>query len=203
MRAIQIASLVLLSVGLNACSRERTPATIAPPVVDSVSLSRAEAAANALGPDLAGMLQQAIRAGGPASAVAVCADSAQARTASHAADGVAIRRVSTRLRNPANAPDTLEARVLAYLAERKSAGTLPRDIIEVAQTGPDGGWELRYLRPIVLQEFCATCHGARDSFEPAVRKMIAERYPADSAVGYVAGDLRGAISVRVPLPTSR
>lgn len=204
MRAIQIASLLVLSAGLNACSKERAPAAaVAPPVVDSVSFARAESAANSLGPDLAGMLQQAIRAGGPASAVAVCADSAQARTASHARDGVIIRRVSTRLRNPANAPDTLEARVLAYLDERKSVGRLPRDVVEVAQTGPDGGWELRYLRPIVLQEFCTTCHGARDSFDPAVRTMIAERYPSDSAVGYAAGDVRGAISVRVPLPTSR
>jgi hypothetical protein len=204
MRTATIVSVVLVSAGLNACSRERAPAVAAvAPVADSATVARAQAAAASLGPDLAGMLQQAIRDGGPASAVAVCADSAQARTARHATDGVAIRRVSTRLRNPANAPDTLEARVLAYLAEQKAAGTMPGEMIEVAQTGANGGWELRYLRPIVLQEFCTTCHGARDSIDPAVRTMIAERYPADSAVGYVAGDLRGAISVRVPLPITR
>lgn len=195
--------LLLVGGTLSACSRERVPAAATPPIADSVSIAKAQSAANALGPDLAGMLQQAIRDGGPAAAVDVCADSAQARTARHATDGVSIRRVGTRLRNPANAPDTLEARLLAYLGEQKALGTMPGELMEVSQTAADGGWELRYLRPIVLQEFCVACHGNPDDFAPAVRSIIAERYPADSAVGYVAGDLRGAISVRVPLPTTR
>ncbi len=204
MRLAKIALLLLLSAAASACSRERSPAVAAlAPVVDSATVARAQAAASTLGPDLAAMLQHAIRDGGPASAVAVCADSAQTVTARHARDGVGIRRVGTRLRNPANAPDTLEARVLAYFAERMAAGTVPDEMIGVAQTGENGGWELRYLRPIVLQEFCTTCHGARDSFAPDLRAIIAERYPTDSAVDYLAGSLRGAISVRVPLSTTR
>ncbi|HRN54626.1 MAG TPA: DUF3365 domain-containing protein, partial [Gemmatimonadaceae bacterium] len=95
------------------------------------------------------------------------------------------------------------ARVLAYLAEQKAAGTMPGEIVEVARSGLDGGWELRYLRPVVLQEFCTTCHGAVENIPAAVRSVIAERYPDDSAVGYAAGELRGAISVRIPLPTER
>jgi hypothetical protein len=204
MRAVHIASLGLLCTVLSACAKERAAAVPGEaPMVDEASLARAQSAAATLGPDLAGMLQQAIRDGGPASAVAVCADSAQGRTARHATDGIAIRRVGTRLRNPANAPDTLEARVLAYFAERKAAGTIPPEMIGVARTGPNGSWELRYLRPIVMQEFCTTCHGARDSIAASVQAIIAERYPSDSAVGYAAGDLRGAISVRVPLSTIR
>lgn len=196
-------SLTFVFAAVVGCARERAAVADRPPVADSATVARAQAAANTLGPDLAGMLQQAIRDGGPVQAVAVCADSAQARTARHAIDGVAIRRIGTRVRNPANAPDTLEARVLAYLAEQKAAGSMPGEVVEVARTGLDGGWELRYLRPVVLQEFCTTCHGAVENIPPAVRSVIAERYPDDSAVGYAAGDLRGAISVRIPLPTER
>lgn len=198
--ALLTASAVVSGAG---CARERSAIADQPPVADSATVARAQAAANTLGPDLAAMLQGAIREGGPVSAVAVCADSAQARTARHAVDGIAIRRVGTRVRNPANAPDTLEARVLAYLAEQKAAGTMPSEVIEVARTGLDGAWELRYVRPIALQEFCTTCHGAEENIPPAVRTIIAERYPNDAAVGYAAGDLRGAITVRIPLTTAR
>lgn len=198
--ALLTASAVVSAAG---CARERSAIADQSPVADSATVARAQAAANTLGPDLAGMLQGAIREGGPVSAVAVCADSAQARTARHAVDGIAIRRVGTRVRNPANAPDTLEARVLAYLAEQKAAGTMPSEVIEVARTGLDGAWELRYVRPIALQEFCTTCHGAEENIPPAVRTIIAERYPNDAAVGYAAGDLRGAITVRIPLTTAR
>jgi hypothetical protein len=204
MRRLSVSlAIVAVAVAITSCARERAAVADQPPVADSATVARAQLAANTLGPDLAGMLQQAIRDGGPIQAVAVCADSAQARTARHAIDGVAIRRVGTRVRNPANAPDTLEARVLGYLAEQKAAGTMPGEVIEVARTGLDGGWELRYIRPVVLQEFCTTCHGAVENIPPAVRSVIAERYPSDSAVGYAAGDLRGAITVRIPLAAQR
>jgi hypothetical protein len=204
MRRLSVSlAIVAVAVAITSCARERSAVADQPPVADSATVARAQLAANTLGPDLAGMLQQAIRDGGPIQAVAVCADSAQARTARHAIDGVAIRRVGTRVRNPANAPDTLEARVLGYLAEQKAAGTMPGEVIEVARTGLDGGWELRYIRPVVLQEFCTTCHGAVENIPPAVRSVIAERYPSDSAVGYAAGDLRGAITVRIPLAAQR
>jgi hypothetical protein len=33
-----------------------------------------------------------------------------------------------------------------------------------------------------------------------VRRALDESYPADPATGFAVGDVRGAISVRVPLP---
>lgn len=182
-----------------ACTRSDRAAAPTP-VADSTTVARARAATASLGPDLAGMLMTAMKEQGPAGAIAVCADSAQARTARHSIDGINIRRIGTRVRNPANAPDSLEARLLAYLAEQKLAGSMPEEIMEVAPTGANGGWELRYLKPVLVQEMCATCHGARDSMPSAVRSLIAERYPADAAVDYAPGDLRGAVTVRIALP---
>lgn len=191
--------LSFLTLGAVACGGG--PATdAAPPVADSATVARAQGAAAALAPELAQMLMGEMNRGGPAAAVAVCADSAQVRTARFNTEGLHVRRVGTRVRNPDNAPDSLEARLLAYLGEQKLAGTMPTEIMEVARTGPDGGWELRYLRPIVLQEFCATCHGARDAIPTDVRTLIEQRYPQDQAVDYAPGDLRGAVSVRVAMP---
>jgi hypothetical protein len=185
-----------------ACSgapRDRAPAAAARDVatLDSLATLRARAAADGLGRDLQGRLLQQLDAGGPLAAVAFCADSAQAFTARHAREGVVVRRVSTRARNPANAPDSMELRALAVFAGLHGAGEPAKELIEAS--GEGGTRELRYLRPIVIQERCLACHGDPAAMHPAVRRLIAERYPADQATGYRAGDLRGAISVRLPV----
>lgn len=192
--------LALVSLASTACTAREAAPPAAAPEADSASVARARAAADALAPDLAQMLMAELNANGPVSAVAVCADSAQARTAAHSRDGLQVRRVGTRLRNPANAPDSIESRLLTYLAEQQLAGTMPGEVMEVARGGDDEHWELRYLRPIALQPFCTTCHGDPTQIPAEVKAVIAERYPADQAVGYSPGELRGAVSVRVVLP---
>lgn len=191
--------LASFTLGALACGG-KTAAVSTPPVADSATVARAQAAASALAPELAQMLMGEMERGGPVSAVAVCADSAQVRTERFNTDGLHVRRIGTRVRNPENAPDSIETRLLAYLAEQQRGGTMPTEYMEVARTGADGGWELRYLRPILLQEFCATCHGARDAIPTDVRAIIDRRYPQDAAVDYAPGDLRGAVAVRVAIP---
>jgi len=63
-----------------------------------------------------------------------------------------------------------------------------------------GGYELQYARPLFVMERCVTCHGDAAALAPEVKALIAGRYPQDAAVGYRAGDLRGAISVRLAMP---
>jgi hypothetical protein len=196
---LSIPLIASFTLGTLACG-DGTRADAVPPVADSATVARAQAAASALAPELAQMLMAEMQRGGPTAAVGVCADSAQVRTARFNTEGLHVRRIGTRVRNPDNAPDSLEARLLAYLGEQKLAGTMPTEYMEVARTGADGGWELRYLRPILLQEFCATCHGARDDIPTDVRALIAERYPQDQAVDYAPGELRGAVAVRVAIP---
>jgi hypothetical protein len=43
---------------------------------------------------------------------------------------------------------------------------------------------------------CTPCHGER--LTAAVQDAVRVRYPDDRATGYQPGDLRGAVSVRVP-----
>lgn len=141
------------------------------------------------------MLMGALERGGPSAAIAFCADSAQVRSARHAAEGVTLRRVSERVRNPENRPDERERRLLAVMAANHGAGA-GREVTEM-YTDDAGVRRLQYLRPIVVQERCLTCHGDPSGFPREVRALLEERYPADSATGYAAGDFRGAISVRV------
>ncbi|MCC7003287.1 MAG: DUF3365 domain-containing protein [Gemmatimonadaceae bacterium] len=193
-------SVVVIGVA-NACARP-ADSNVAP-VADSASVARARAAADSLGPALMGKLVGALDSDGPDAAITFCADSAQALTARFAHDGVMIRRVGTRVRNPLNAPDSLEQRILAYYDAERAAGRPMLEVREVARTADDGGWELRLLRPVTVLERCTTCHGSTDQIPASTAALIAARYPDDKAVGYAAGDLRGAITVRIALPTAR
>lgn len=185
---------LLPAVMVLACLPERRAAT--PPAIDSVRLAEARTAATALGGELLTLLTQELARGGPAAAVAVCADSAQVRTSRHQQAGITVRRVGTRVRNPANAPDSLESAILAAFQADLSAGRLPADTV-VLEALAGGHTRLRYLRPVRVQEACLTCHGPATGIPDSVRAILAQRYPNDEATGYAVGALRGAVSVQV------
>ncbi len=167
--------------------------------VDSASMATARDAATALGQGLMKSLLARLETGGPDSALAFCADSAQALTARYQLAGVDVHRTSLRVRNPSNAPDSVEVRVLEYLAGLKAMGPLPTEFVEVRRSG-DGTRELRYFRPVMVAAGCLNCHGAVDGIKPSIRAVLAARYPEDKAVGYAEGDLRGVVAVRLALP---
>lgn len=194
--------LVALLTAFTACresgdgSADSTDAVVA---IDSATLARAKEAANSLGGDLVQMLTGELKRGGPAAAIAVCADSAQVRTRRHSAQGVDIRRVGTRVRNAANAPDAADQAALeAFSAAIAQDRPLPDTAFMV--TTAEGTKELRYLRAIRIQEMCLACHGNPEQFAPDVRSVLKARYPDDQATGYSVGQLRGAISVRITAP---
>ena len=178
-------------------ARAESAAAVTDTVPPAEAVDRARTVANGLGKDLLANLLAALDSGGPASAIAFCADSAQALTARHAREGVYLRRVSLRVRNPANRPDSVEERQLRSLDSLHRAGALPGEVVRSRLTD-EGRAVVEYARPIIVQERCLACHGERASLAPRVREMLAARYPADQATGYRAGDLRGMISVRVP-----
>ena len=193
-RSYRLHLTLITLLTLTACQSE--PRVEVPPPVDSAMLQEATSAADALGAGLMTMLTQELQRGGPDAAIAICADSAQARTRQHQAAGLAVRRVGTRVRNPANAPDSLERAILDAFEASLLAGALPADTV-VMRALAGGGTELRYLRPVRVQEGCLTCHGATEGIPASVRSVLLDRYPNDQATGYRVGDLRGAVSVTV------
>jgi hypothetical protein len=169
----------------------------ADPRVDS-AVAEARVAANELAAQLKKLLQEELAAGGFDGAIAVCAEVAQRRTAEYReAFKNDIRRVSLRRRNPENEPDDYERGVL------ESFDRLPVDARPKAEhwevVTEDGQESLRYLKPLVTGALCLTCHGDRATMAPAVTEALGEHYPDDRATGFAVGDVRGAITIRIPL----
>ncbi len=112
--------------------------------------------------------------------------------------GWEIRRTGMRVRNPDNAPDPWEAEVLELFRRRQAEGVDLQEYEFAKVVNMDGKRVFRYMKPIVMQEFCMTCHG--DDIPPAVRAAIAGAYPGDRATGFRPGELRGAFSLIRILP---
>ena len=161
-------------------------------------LQRARAAADALFARLLERLNTEYQQGGAERGVQVCAEVAQSLTRQIGREqGVQIRRVSLKNRNPRNAPDAWERQVLQRWERELKAG---KEIGEVAEWRTERGRRVyRYMRPIkVAMPLCLECHGTQ--IKPEVRRLIRERYPNDKATGYQLGDLRGAFSVKISQP---
>jgi hypothetical protein len=166
------------------------------------ALAEARSAAKDLSEAVRGLLMQELRTGGFEGAVAVCATRAQAKAAEYRrTSGNDVRRVSLRERNPANKPDAHERAVLESFDRLAAAARPGAEHWEVVRE--DGRESLRYLKPLVASAMCLTCHGERARIPPAVQSVITREYPGDRATGFSEGDVRGAISVRVPLSSPR
>lgn len=176
------------------------PSAAQPPSSPAVekALAEARAAAAGLAAEIRSLLVNELEKGGASAAVTACASSAQARTAEFRnRTGVDIRRTSLRHRSPANAPDAWERAGLESF-DRLAVGARPQaERWEVVRE--DGRETLRYLKPVVTSTMCLSCHGAPTAIPEPVRKALDDAYPGDRATGFSAGDVRGAISVRVPL----
>ncbi len=142
-----------------------------------------------LGMGLKTALSGAIADDGPLGAIDVCRIEAPASAADVSRPGVRVGRTALRVRNPANAPDREARAVLEEFARRLAAGE-PADTLEDLRTTPRGS---RYMKAIVTQPMCTTCHGV--AVAPALKQATLERYPADQALGFEAGSLRGAFIV--------
>jgi hypothetical protein len=166
------------------------------------ALAEARRAAKELAEQLKELLRQELGRGGLDGAIAVCAEVAQEKTADYRATSKNdIRRVSLRRRNPANEPDAYERAVL------ESFDRLPVEARPKAKhwevVSEDGRESLRYLKPLVASAMCLTCHGDLEGIPDPVRRALREHYPDDRATGFDVGDVRGAITIRIPLASKR
>jgi len=140
---------------------------------------------------LSGRLLEAISTDGHVAAIGICSMEAKDLLDGVAdAQGVLIRRVTDRPRNPANQADARDLEVMELMGIMLGQGSVPEPVV-------DG----RVVRlPIrIAMPLCLTCHGD-PSAEIAVDTLAAirERYPNDTATGYREGDLRGLWRVEMP-----
>jgi hypothetical protein len=95
---------------------------------------------------------------------------------------VTLKQTTLNPRNPKNAPDAYEERVLKHLAAQ------PASNIPAAEWINDGK-TLRMVTPIYYSEDCLACHGSPQGI------LDISGYPREGAR---EGDLAGAISVQIP-----
>lgn len=110
------------------------------------------------------------------------------------ANTATIRRVSLRLRNPADSPDSIERELLESYEYSIEQG------VTVSGNIQDAGEEyLLYTRPILInQEMCLQCHGKiGKELSLDTNEAIKELYPSDRATGHTMNDLRGMWSIRL------
>ena len=160
------------------------------------ALMDARKVSNQLAEKIRGLLLQEIDKGGFSSAVRVCSELAQEMTLQFNAEaGHHVRRISLKYRNPKNVPDAYEQRRLEEFNILNQKKELSNEYSEVVEE--QGKKYLRYLKPLIVAPLCITCHGSKENIPQEVKNILAERYPGDRATGFLVGDVRGAITVKI------
>ena len=156
-------------------------------------VAASQAALQTFGSALQAQLQTAMQEGGPLQAIEVCEQVAPEIAADISeATGWSVGRTSLRLRNPDNAPDEWERAVLEDFERRQQAGQPASDLTRHEVIEQDDETVFRFMRAIPTAGLCLACHG-----EPGgeIQQALERLYPADAAIGYSEGEVRGAFTV--------
>ena len=146
-----------------------------------------------------GLLLQEIERGGFENAARVCSELAQEITQQfNKRTRYYARRVSLRYRNPKNIPDDYEQRKLEEFDFLNREKRLENEYMEVVKEGSQE--YLRYMKPLVAIPLCLVCHGPKENIPSEIKAILTEKYPDDRATGFLSGDVRGTISVKIALP---
>jgi hypothetical protein len=106
---------------------------------------------------------------------------------------IQIGRTSRKIRNKKNSPDALDLEAIHYFKEKIKSAADP--LPSFYATREDQNY--RYYKPIFIQALCMNCHGTMQTIPEQVRQEIRNYYPADQAIGYSIGELRGVFRVKI------
>jgi len=191
-----------LAALLAACAAPQSPEDSSGAEDRSALAAEARKVAGGMQQRLAGKLLGEIQANGAEAAIGVCKTIAPEAAAQISREtGWRVTRVSLRTRNPAlGAPDAWEQRVLAGFDARAARGE-KADALEHADVvqEPQGRY-FRYMKALPVMPLCVSCHGDAASIPAGIKARLAQEYPHDRATGYSPGQIRGAISIKRPLP---
>jgi len=140
-------------------------------------------------------MKREMKKGGQMAAFRFCSNEAYSITQEvnqELPDGVVVKRISEKYRNPANAPKADELAVLESFEKLQNANViLPKYLIQKIDNKT-----FKYYKPLVIKKkVCLKCHGTIKDID--IKRAIAEHYPLDKALGYKMNDLRGAIVVTI------
>jgi hypothetical protein len=108
--------------------------------------------------------------------------------------GISMRRTTTKVRNPQDAPTGRETVILNQFAQAQSEGKELQPLVELIDPHT-----VAYYQPIIMQPLCLTCHGKLgETMTEENYSFIKYLYPDDQAIGYELGELRGIWSLQLP-----
>ena len=102
--------------------------------------------------------------------------------------GISFNNVSDRPRNPDNQADRFELEAMAWFRANPNVEERMQQIRDDKETS----W-LHYTAPIWVESYCLKCHGEATDAPESIRKGYTKSY------GYEVGDLRGVMSIKLPL----
>lgn len=182
MRAITIVILVMLV--LASChSRQK--------MTDEEVLEKGAAISGKLMAALLNELTTKMKENGVNEAVSYCSLQALPITLQISEEEKAeLGRVSHRFRNPLNAANEEELRLIDNYIKRQQAGG---QLSPVVVTGKD---TKTFYSPILLgAPLCLSCHGKSEEIDPGVLAVINGKYPGDRAVDFQLNEVRGMFKV--------
>jgi len=163
---------------------------------ENPQLEKSRLLVQSFGASLQAELKKGLAEGGPSQAVAVCKDRApQLASELSRQSGAKVSRTSLRYRNPANAPEPWQVKVLQGFESQKGAHEVAA-VQEYVLEEDDG--TMRYMSEIRTGAICLACHGKSLAAELDAR--LEADYPYDRARDYELGEIRGAFSVTWPPP---
>ena len=104
----------------------------------------------------------------------------------HSSQGISIKNVSDRPRNPQNKANALEKEAIAYFNQN------PEATEKIALVKEGKAEYFSFMSPLRIEPYCLACHGQKSEVLP----YIAKRY--ENAYGYKLGDVRGLTSIKIP-----
>ena len=112
----------------------------------------------------------------------------------------AVKRTSSLLRDPKNAPDAADQAALDRVYEQLANNEPPDKIIVQKIEPPGQPVEWRVYRPIATTQSCLACHGDPANFKPGVKEVLDRLYPGDKAIDYSRQEYRGVLRVSLAMP---
>jgi len=150
---------------------------------------------------LGAALKKELADGGPEGAISICRDIAP-RIAGELSrkSGGRVARVSLKTRNPlVGTPDAWEQRILAEFDRKAAAGETIESMDYSETIDEPRGRYFRYMKALPVQSLCLTCHGTADNIPEQVTAKLAIDYPHDRATDYKLGQVRGAVTIKLPV----
>ena len=156
----------------------------------------AKSAIMKMGKTLKMNMKKSMKKGGVVEAAKFCASRAsqiEADINKTYKDGVSVKRVTLKPRNPNNAASVDEQIVLNSLEKMQKDGkVLPKMLVKEISKG-----HYKVYKPMVMGGVCLKCHGSTKDMNKEVVSLIKEYYPTDKALDYKKGEFRGAFIAEI------